>query len=52
MPHRGSESDFELTTIERLEGLGYRDAAGKQLERALRLRHVLTGPDIPCLHTL
>ncbi len=33
MPHRGTESDFELTTIERLERLGYQHVLGPDLER-------------------
>ena len=33
MPHRGTESDFELTTIERLERLGYEHIIGLELER-------------------
>ncbi len=41
--HRGTETDFELTTIERLEGLGYHHLFGPELERPLE-RVVL--PDI------
>ncbi|MBA3343341.1 MAG: type I restriction endonuclease subunit R [Gemmatimonadaceae bacterium] len=33
MSHRGSETQFELTTIERLEQLGYRWLAGPDIER-------------------
>lgn len=33
MSHRGTESDFELTTIERLEQLGYRHVMGADLDR-------------------
>jgi type I restriction enzyme, R subunit len=33
MAHRGTESDFELTTIERLEQLGYEHVFGLDLER-------------------
>ena len=33
MSHRGTESQFELTTIERLERLGYRWLAGPDIER-------------------
>jgi type I restriction enzyme, R subunit len=32
-PHRGVETDFELTTIERLEGLGYEHVIGTDLAR-------------------
>lgn len=35
MSHRGTESQFELTTIERLEGLGYRWLPGPDIEREL-----------------
>src|ERR1041385_6423148 len=31
--HRGTESDFELTTIERLEHLGYKHIIGIEIER-------------------
>lgn len=34
MSHRGTETEFELTTIERLERLGYRHRHGDDLERA------------------
>lgn len=56
MPHRGTESDFELTTIERLEQLGYTYVHGPDLDRPLdevvltdRLRaHLeLRYPDLP-----
>ncbi len=33
MPHRGTESDFELTTIERLIALGYQHVHGSELSR-------------------
>lgn len=33
MSHRGTESDFELTTIERLELLGYQHVMGSDLDR-------------------
>lgn len=33
MPHRGSETEFELATIERLEGLGYSYIHGIELDR-------------------
>lgn len=33
MPHRGTESDFELTTIERLIALGYEHVHGSELSR-------------------
>ena len=33
MPHRGTETEFELTTIERLERLGYRYCHGEDLAR-------------------
>jgi len=33
-PHRGVETDFELTTIERLEGLGYEHIIGTEIERS------------------
>src|SRR3989449_8578514 len=33
MPHRGTETEFELTTIERLERLDYRYAHGEDLQR-------------------
>jgi type I restriction enzyme R subunit len=33
MGHRGTETDFELTTIERLEGLAYQHVHGDDLER-------------------
>jgi type I restriction enzyme R subunit len=33
--HRGTETDFELTTIERLEALGYKHAVGPELSREL-----------------
>ena len=33
MSHRGTESQFELTTIERLEQLGYRWLPGPDIER-------------------
>lgn len=33
MGHRGTETDFELTTIERLEGLGYAYIHGSEIER-------------------
>ncbi len=32
--HRGAETDFELTTIERLEALGYEHSPGPELQRA------------------
>jgi type I restriction enzyme, R subunit len=32
--HRGTESDFELTTIERLEDIGYKHRIGIELERS------------------
>lgn len=32
--HRGTESDFELTTIERLEARGYTHLLGPELDRA------------------
>jgi type I restriction enzyme, R subunit len=57
MPHRGTETDFELTTIERLEALGYRHQHGEEVERSGRdevvLRDVLRAslatryPDLP-----
>ncbi len=56
MGHRGTESDFELATIERLEALGYEHVHGSELERAPedvvlqdRLRAVLARryPDLP-----
>jgi len=31
--HRGTESDFELTTIERLEQLGYKHTVGVEIDR-------------------
>lgn len=34
MTHRGTETEFELTTIQRLEGLGYRWTHGENLERS------------------
>jgi type I restriction enzyme R subunit len=33
MPHRGTETEFELTTIERLERLRYRYSHGEDLQR-------------------
>ena len=33
MPNRGTESDFELATIERLEALGYQHVFGFDLDR-------------------
>src|SRR6266516_3889274 len=33
MPHRGTETEFELTTIERLERLTYRYSHGEDLQR-------------------
>lgn len=54
--HRGTESDFELTVIERLEALGYRHVQGQHLDRPLgevvlrdRLRALLAKrhPDLP-----
>ena len=33
MPSRGTETEFELTTIERLERLGYRYCHGIELNR-------------------
>src|SRR2546428_7706163 len=33
MPHRGTETEFELTTIERLERLAYRHSHGEDLPR-------------------
>ena len=33
MPHRGTETEFELTTIERLERLEYRYSHGEDLQR-------------------
>jgi type I restriction enzyme, R subunit len=33
MAHRGTETDFELTTIERLERLGYAHVHGEEIER-------------------
>src|SRR5207247_6424563 len=33
MPHRGTETEFELTTIERLERLDYRYSHGEDLQR-------------------
>lgn len=33
MPHRGTETDFELTTVERLEQQGYAHVLGLELER-------------------
>ena len=35
MSHRGTETTFELTTIERLEQLGYQHAFGPEIERPL-----------------
>lgn len=35
MPHRGTETEFELTTIERLEQIGYGYCHGTDLERDL-----------------
>lgn len=35
MAHRGSETEFELATIERLERLGYRHIHGTELDRPL-----------------
>lgn len=34
MSHRGAETDFELTTIERLEALGYEHSPAPELHRA------------------
>lgn len=54
--HRGAESDFELTTIERLAALGYEHLVGTELDRAHeeviltdRLRTFLRSryPDLP-----
>jgi type I restriction enzyme R subunit len=56
VPHRGSETEFELATIERLEGLGYGYVHGIELDRPLeevvlrdRLRAFLARqyPDLP-----
>src|SRR3954468_6903437 len=56
MPKRGTESDFELATIERLEALGYEHVHGGDLDRPPtevvlrdRLRAALAGryPDLP-----
>ncbi|MCX6141860.1 MAG: HsdR family type I site-specific deoxyribonuclease [Ignavibacteriales bacterium] len=56
MPHRGTETEFELTTIERIERLGYGYIHGEELDRpheevVLRdvLRRVLVKgyPDLP-----
>lgn len=56
MSRRGTETEFELTTIERLERLGYRHRHGEDLDRPLeevvlrdRLRAHLTAryPDLP-----
>ncbi len=44
--HRGTETDFELTTIERLEGQGYTHLLGLELDRPhdeVVLRDVLRG---------
>jgi hypothetical protein len=44
MADRGTETEFELTTIERLEALGYKYVQGKHLDRTLEevvLRDVL-----------
>ena len=44
MPHRGTETQFELTTIERLEGQGYAQLFGPDLARQheeVVLRNVL-----------
>ena len=35
MSNRGTESEFELATIERMEDLGYRHVFGFDIERAL-----------------
>ncbi|MBI2528706.1 MAG: type I restriction endonuclease subunit R [Candidatus Rokubacteria bacterium] len=56
MAHRGSETEFELATIERLERLGYRHIHGSELDRPLeevvlrdRLKAFLARqyPDLP-----
>ncbi|MEM7308735.1 MAG: type I restriction endonuclease subunit R [Planctomycetota bacterium] len=57
MGHRGTETEFELTTIERLEQLKYQYAHGSELDRSSEdevvLRSVLRGslkrryPDLP-----
>lgn len=56
MPHRGTETEFELTTIERLEQLGYGYCHGSELERdlaevvlvdVLRRSVVARYPDLP-----
>lgn len=56
MPRRGTETEFELTTIDRLELLGYRYSHGEDLNRPLDevvlkdvLRSFLTNryPDLP-----
>ena len=56
MPHRGTETQFELTTIERLEGQGYIHRFGPDLARPheeVVLRDVLRAsladryPDLP-----
>src|SRR2546429_9793041 len=56
MPHRGTETEFELTTIERLEGLEYGYSHGEDLQRPReevvlkeRLRKELARryPDLP-----
>src|SRR5262245_25698544 len=56
MPARGSETEFELTTIERLEGIGYVHVHGEELARAheevvlqerLRAQLARRYPDLP-----
>src|SRR2546422_1380112 len=56
MPHRGTETEFELTTIERLERLDYRYSHGEDLQRpreevilkeTLRSEFARRYPDLP-----
>lgn len=58
MGHRGTESDFELTTIERLERLGYTHVHGEELTRPheevvlkdrLRAHLVSAYPELPAV---
>jgi type I restriction enzyme, R subunit len=56
MTHHGTETDFELTTIQRLERLGYRPVFGMEIERphsevvlkdVLRAQLAVRYPDLP-----
>ena len=56
MPHRGTETEFELTTIQRIEQLGYTYVHGSDLDRPfdevvlqghLRAQLVQRYPDLP-----